>query len=508
MKRRLVVLSITVIMTVLLAVPAVFATNGMSMIGFGARMSAMGGVSQGMSGDACQIFGNPAAIGFVDGSSMNVGIGLLMPAVHFSNSMNDIDADSKTFPLPSLGYVNGMSDSPWAFGVGFHAQGGMGATFPEMNHNIFRNYQDGQQTHALIPQEYHSEIAYMKFVPTVAYKFSEKLSAGFGLQVGYATLQMAMPYSMDPMLMAGATGMGMTFGQMFAATPAQGGLGYSEVTAYADMKDGTSAMGYGAILGLQYKANDMFTFGFSYTLKSTLNFEGDAKLDMTSQFGDAFEKMVMGYMAANPTATPEEAMGAIQTQLGAMGIDQMLGMEDAYDAEIEFAWPQTIGFGVGINPNEKLTIGIDVKWINWSETMEKFAMDFTGGTNSNINTMMGTPDGNISLEMPLEWDDQISIGVGAEYMVSDALALRAGFNYASNPVPENTLIPIFPAVVETHITFGAGYLLTENIGIDFGYELVPANDMDVATSLIANEYNGSNSELGESVIHFSLNYKF
>jgi long-chain fatty acid transport protein len=487
------------------AIPAL-ATNGMNMIGFGARMSAMGGVAQGMSGDVNLAFANPAVLATFDGQQVGGGIGFLLPAVSFENDLNTIDGESKVFPLPSLGYVNGLGDSPWAFGVSFYAQGGMGATYEDVKHNIFRNYMDGQPVHAFVPQQYHSQIAIMRFAPSVAYNFSDNLRAGLGLQVSYAMLEMQMPYSLPPSDLAGDTGFGMTFGQMFAAPMDQGGLGYDEVTAYADMSDAATGIGFSGVAGFQYDVNEDLTLGLSYTSQTDITFEGDATMDMNAQFGNAYELMVMGAMAGG--LSQPDAMNAVNTQLGGMGIDMSLGMADAYDAEIEFAWPQQFGVGAAFQATDDLLIGIDVGWINWSATMESFKMTFSGGTNDNINAMMGTPDGTIELEMPLEWDDQVVIAIGAEYMVNDRFAMRGGFNYASNPVPEETLIPIFPAVVESHITLGFGYGLTDNLGVDFGYEYVLANSLDVTNSSIANEYDGSTSELGENVVHLTFRYSF
>ncbi|GBE30095.1 MAG TPA: hypothetical protein ENH10_00375 [Bacteroidetes bacterium] len=39
--------------------------------------------------------------------------------------------------MPCVGYVNGLENSPWAFGLSFYAQGGMGATYDEVDHNTF-----------------------------------------------------------------------------------------------------------------------------------------------------------------------------------------------------------------------------------------------------------------------------------------------------------------------------------------------------------------------------------
>jgi long-chain fatty acid transport protein len=42
------------------------------------------------------------------------------------------------------------------------------------------------------------------------------------------------------------------------------------------------------------------------------------------------------------------------------------------------------------------------------------------------------------------------------------LALRAGFNYAANPVPTETLTPLFPDTVRRHYTFGFGWRMDKD----------------------------------------------
>ena len=79
-----------------------------------------------------------------------------------------------------------------------------------------------------------------------------------------------------------------------------GGLGYEEVTAYADLKDGVTALGYGAKFGARYEVSNKLAVGAAYTMKSTLDFSGEAAMDMTSQFGHAYGLMVQGAMASNP----------------------------------------------------------------------------------------------------------------------------------------------------------------------------------------------------------------
>ena len=55
------------------------------------------------------------------------------------------------------------------------------------------------------------------------------------------------------------------------------------------------------------------------------------------------------------------------------------------------------------------------------------------------------------------WEDQTVVAAGAAYKPVAPLTLRAGFNYGKNPVPDKYLNALFPAIVESHATFGAGY---------------------------------------------------
>ena len=64
------------------------------------------------------------------------------------------------------------------------------------------------------------------------------------------------------------------------------------------------------------------------------------------------------------------------------------------------------------------------------------------------------------------WEDQTVLALGASCEVSEALRLRAGFNRASNPVPETYLNALFPAIVEQHLTMGAGYSVGQSSQVE------------------------------------------
>ncbi len=89
-------------------------------------------------------------------------------------------------------------------------------------------------------------------------------------------------------------------------------------------------------------------------------------------------------------------------------------------------------------------------------------LSLSNGANPNINTMMGNT-GNFSINFPLDWKDSYSFRIGGEYDVNSSLTVRAGFDHGNNPVPASTIFPVFPAIVENHISVGASYALSQSL---------------------------------------------
>jgi long-chain fatty acid transport protein len=119
--------------------------------------------------------------------------------------------------------------------------------------------------------------------------------------------------------------------------------------------------------------------------------------------------------------------------------------------------PQNLAAGVAFHPADGLLLEIDVKWYNWADAA-------------------GYKD--------FDWDDQTVYALGAQYELTGGWTLRAGYNYGKNPVKvhdnfddsdmptfqqEYLRIIGFPAIVETHYTFGAGYDFSDSFAANFGY---------------------------------------
>lgn len=480
---------------ILLIATMTTAQTGTRLVGFTAQSMGRGGTSIGTFDGNELMMTTPAGISFLNKSSLDVNFSLMFPALHFKNNLNDVDGDKNVFPLPALSYVKHYDDSKFTWGAGFFTSGGMGADF-NLKHALY-----GTEL-----QKYHSKLASMQGGLSAGYKVSNNLSLGVSLHMVYSMLEFSMPFSLNPLAMQGIAMPGMTFGQMFSAPPAMGGFGYKEVTAAANMTDLT-AIGFNGKIGFAYKVDETLTIGINYTMPTSLTYNGGkATMDMTTQLNDAFGKAVQGAMMQGMNQS--QAQAAVMAQFAQMGIDLSKGVIANYDLDVDLTFPQSVGIGFSQKLSEKFKFNMDLEWINWERAFDKMTLKLKNGSNSNINKMMGN-SGTFDLDFPLDWKNSLVFKFGGEVELNKDLNLRFGYVYGENSVPESTIFPIFPAIVENHITAGISYKVSAPITINAAFEMGLNNSLKASSpSLIANEYSGSTSELSTMLVHLSLNYAF
>jgi len=148
---------------------------------------------------------------------------------------------------------------------------------------------------------------------------------------------------------------------------------------------------------------------------------------------------------------------------GALNVDGMGAITGKLKV-VDFQWPETYGIGLAYQATDKLMLVADYKRINWSKTMKNFHMRFVAD-----DVAMGT----MEAKLYQNWDDQNVYMVGGSYKYSDALTLRAGLNLANNPVPNEYMNPLFPAIIKNHLALGFGYAFSPASSIDFSYTYAP-----------------------------------
>jgi long-chain fatty acid transport protein len=177
-----------------------------------------------------------------------------------------------------------------------------------------------------------------------------------------------------------------------------------------------NGFGYGVKLGALYKVSDRLSLGAAYTSKIHLPLSGTVVANMSAA-----------------------GFGKVTYQ----------------DARIEgMALPQEVDVGFAVRPVPPLLVAVKLSWLDWSNALETSTLRASGP---------GTPGAPPSLALPstMNWKDQYVFALGVAYDLTEKVVLRAGYNYANNPIPENSLNPLLAAITEQHVTCGAGYAFSK-----------------------------------------------
>ncbi|TIX51555.1 OmpP1/FadL family transporter [Alteraurantiacibacter aquimixticola] len=207
-------------------------------------------------------------------------------------------------------------------------------------------------------------------------------------------------------------------------------------------------------------------------------------------FGGGFRVGYLGELA------PGINVGAFyQSRIWAGGFDDYAGL---FAQQGGFDVPESYGAGIAVQPVEGVTLGVDVKRIEYSEVQSvgnPLAPLFTG-------TPFGAEGGP-----GFGWEDVTVFKVGGSVDVSEDLTLRAGYGRSDNPVPSSeTFINILaPGVVQDHFTVGA------TLGIGGGKELTafamraPRNTVEGSGSIPA-PYGGGEADVRLAETSFGMSF--
>ena len=429
-----------------------FATNGMLLEGYGPIATGMGGASMAYDNGVAAVMNNPATLGLMeDGESrLDVAVGILAPDITSSHPVaGDADSSATSFLMPAVGYA--VRNKSLTYGVGMFAQGGMGT-----------EYAADSFLAAGSAELVRSEVGVARIVAPITYNVNKKLIVGgsFDYVMGGMDLKMAMS--------------GAQFYD-FVSTQ-QGG------TASGGLADGFGGMltNTGAITpvvnadGSVSGAFDLYNTRFDFSNDD--DFSGEAKgAGFASKIG--FTYKINNNLSVGGTYHTKTDMGDLESSNAALSMGTSLAVEpitvNGKIAVNDFQFPAQIGLGMAYQ-QDKWMFAADVKIIQWADVMDSFNMTFTAdGAAAQTGMGVNFADQELNVEMYQNWEDQTVIQLGGAYKVSSATTLRAGINSSSNPVPDATLNPLFPATIENHITLGLGQATGKTSGIDFSLTIAP-----------------------------------
>jgi len=375
----------------ILASPA-YATNGMSLEGYGAKSAAMGGTMMAYDIGNSGMMGNPATLGLrKQGNNFGLGVTVLQPDVNASIPAYGLssDSDGTSYLMPSLSFIR--KDGDFTYGVGVFAQGGMGTDYPGSS---FLSQGTGFSQ--------MSQVGFGRVMFPLAYQATKELSIAAQVEYIWASMDL----------------------QRLVQMPG-GGFGYVDVKDDSDFTGQMTGGGFAFKLGAVYQVNKEFSLGATYHSESNIS-----DLEGSGTF-TAFTPMGPMAMPANYTVN-------------------------------DFQWPATFGIGMAWNVTPELMIAADIKQLMWSQTLSDFSMttDIPG---------MGAQ----TASERQDWSDQTVFAIGAQYKIDPAVALRIGYNYGENPVPDDTINYLFPAITEQHFTFGVGWQVDKSNSLSAAFTYAP-----------------------------------
>jgi long-chain fatty acid transport protein len=169
----------------------------------------------------------------------------------------------------------------------------------------------------------------------------------------------------------------------------------------------------GATAGLMWKITPQHTIGLLYRSPFNIDFSGKGKLDTP-----------IGNQVQSSTAT------------------------------IEF--PQFVKGGYAFRPIPQLKLEADVEWINW-DTLNNVVLHAPPGTSFNGTTI------------PFNWKDSMYYEFGTEYEINEHWAVRGGYIFSVNTVPNSTFGPSVPDSNRHVFSVGGGYS-TKRLSVDLVYQ--------------------------------------
>jgi long-chain fatty acid transport protein len=107
------------------------------------------------------------------------------------------------------------------------------------------------------------------------------------------------------------------------------------------------------------------------------------------------------------------------------------------------------------------------------------------------------------------WRDVNVVALGVEWKYSDAVTLRAGYAYNTQPITSNnvTFNILAPGVVQNHITGGFTYNMNRNSGIDFAIVYAPRTSVS-GPEITPQGPTGRNITISMSQLELTLGYTY
>ena len=155
----------------------------------------------------------------------------------------------------------------------------------------------------------------------------------------------------------------------------------------------------------------------------------------------------------------------------------------SYDSDLHITWPESLGVGVRHQLDPFQAISADVIWFGWSSAFDQIELVLQNPTNPFFPPLVEN--------IPLDWQDSVSVRLGYEQDLDIGGTLRLGYVYHRNPIPDGTLTPFIQATLQHAVSVGYGWVAGD-WEIDAGYMYLFGPTQTVGVSQLAGgDFSGS-----------------
>ncbi len=431
-----------------------FQLNETSASGLGTAFA--GGAAE--AADASTLWSNAAGLARLGESQVSGTLHLITPSLKFRNAGSTAatgqvlggsggDAGGMV-PVPNF-YAAKPLDNGLAIGLGVTAPWGLVTEYDDGWLGRFQAIKSGIET--------------LNLNPTVAWKASDRVSVGLGLNVQHMKAEFTNQVNYAGALLGAAVLNGVVPGSpAFAAiAAAAGGLESS-----ARVKGSDNAYGWNA--GLLFDLDERSRIGVGYRSSMKYRISGTARFD-------------------NPAVSaPLAALAA--------GVNAAALFDTPITSDVEI--PAVLNVSYFTRLGDRWDLMADAQWTQWS-TIENLTFVRANGT-----VLQNTPE---------NFRNTWKLALGANYRTSPQWTLRGGIALDKSPVQRAFLTPRLPDGDRTWLTLGARYTANPKLTVDVGAAYlfvkkssIDANGGSTAANGLINGYYDSRTV----ILSAQLNYAF
>lgn len=402
-----------VIVGAVLLAPSVSPAGGFLIYEHGASATGMADARTALTGDVNALYFNPAAITELDGLQLQVGTTGILPYVHYQAAGNPAPPRTYTRYNGEEVVINdGLNDedakvkfyTPIHLYVAYRIpETGLSVGYGLNNPFGLGTHWPGDWDGRFITTA--SEMSTFFNQPVVAVDVAElagfkdrlKLSLAVGYNFVYATALLEQHID-------------LRVAERLSSDPAVLG-------AEGDMRLTGDAVGHGWNLALYVELPGLVALGASLRSGVSLPFDGNVRF----RFNPAGQRALQ----VLSTRIPEKTGGSVTIDL-----------------------PVNMNFGLAFLGVEGLRVALDF-YVSLFSSYDELDMQFDCVEEQTCDLDMDPVEAG--------WGASWQVSLGAEYLLTGALAIRAGYASSFSPVPERTLDPSLPDGRQDQFCAGIGY---------------------------------------------------